>query len=302
MIIRKNIFKNFKWLKERDKCFIISADYDGLICASFLVNFLGWELVGYYNMEKIWISEKGINQKKELIWVDLNIVPKAGKAIGGHITMLDNQIPKGFDSSCNLNLIKKLSNNDFDKKYPFSTLIFLMWLFNYQIPKNEMARFLILHSDASWLKYQKYTNNINYWISNLERYNWDFLFNNINSLEFEKKVDQIFYPALIEAGANTGFSKLKSTHLKIQSRESQINPDWDEDIILNLQELFAHYLFWSPIQLPIIDKKINGKKIEISLDKVKKIGLKLFIKKNNIFSYAITGSNRLKYTIFDTIK
>ena len=34
MIIRKNIFNNFKWLNEQHKYFIISADYDGLICAS----------------------------------------------------------------------------------------------------------------------------------------------------------------------------------------------------------------------------------------------------------------------------
>ena len=58
---------------------IISADYDGLICASFLHHYLGWTLVGYYNMENIWISQKGLDNKKELIWVDLNILPKQGK-------------------------------------------------------------------------------------------------------------------------------------------------------------------------------------------------------------------------------
>ena len=73
-INRKNIFKRYKWLKEKKLHFIISADYDGLICASFLNHYLNWKLVGYYNMEKIWISDEGIKNKKSLIWVDLDLM------------------------------------------------------------------------------------------------------------------------------------------------------------------------------------------------------------------------------------
>ena len=81
MIIRKNIFNNFKWLKKTKQSFIISADYDGLICAAFLSHHLDWNLVGYYNMEKIWISKQGLKEKNNLIWVDLDIVPKSGKTL-----------------------------------------------------------------------------------------------------------------------------------------------------------------------------------------------------------------------------
>ena len=55
---RKNIFKNFPWIKQKNKKFIISADYNGLICASFLSHILNWELVGYYNLESLWISKE----------------------------------------------------------------------------------------------------------------------------------------------------------------------------------------------------------------------------------------------------
>ena len=105
MIIRKNIFKKFQWLKDKNHSFIISADYDGLICSAFLSHFLDCNLVGYYNMEKIWISKEGLEQKKDLIWVDLDIVPKAGKTLGGHIVILDKQLPTGLKSSCNPNII-----------------------------------------------------------------------------------------------------------------------------------------------------------------------------------------------------
>ena len=36
IINRNNIFNKFKWLKDKNRPFIISADYDGLVCAAFL--------------------------------------------------------------------------------------------------------------------------------------------------------------------------------------------------------------------------------------------------------------------------
>ena len=112
----------------------------------------------------------------------------------------------------------------------------------------------------------------------------------------------MFYPELIQLGAISGFSKLSSKHLKIKSRESKFNPDWDEDVILNLLNLFAEHLLWNPLSLPKIKKKINGKKHSISIEEVKKMGLNKFIKNKKIFSYAITSPNTIKYTIFDAIK
>jgi len=302
MIIRKNIFNNFKWLNEKNKSFIISADYDGLICASFLSHHLSWNLVGYYNMEKIWISKDGLEQKNDLIWVDLDIVPKAGKTLGGHIVMLNKQLPAGLKSSCNPNIHNSISSDNFNEKYPLSTLSFLLWIFNISIPKNNMAQFLVLHSDSTWFKYQKYTKNFRDWLSILEDYKWSALFKDIDTLDFEKKVDQEFYPLMIQMSATSGFSKLKSKHLHIKSREYQFNPDWDEDVILNLFNLFGQYLFWNPPLLPKIIKKINGKKYSIPIQDVKKIGLNNFVKKNKVFSYAITSSRTIKYTVFDTIK
>ena len=97
-------------------------------------------------------------------------------------------------------------------------------------------------------------------------------------------------------------SKLKSHHLKIQSLQYQFNPDWDEDVILNLFDFFAQHLFWSPPALPKIIRKINGKKYSIAIEDVRKNGLNHFIKNNKVFSYAITSSKTIKYTIFETIK
>ena len=302
MLNRKEIFKQFKWLQDSSRYFVISANYDGLICASFLSHFLKWKLAGYYNMEKIWISEEGIKNKKSLIWVDLDILPTAGRTLGGHIVKLKDSLPKGYNNSCNPNILLNLSNNDFKSKYPLSTLTFLMWLFNASIPKTLYGQFLILHSDAIWLKYQKYSKNFSYWLELLNDYSWDKLFKNIDTLSYEKKVDQVFYPDLIKAGAISGFSKLSSKHLKIKSRESKFNPDWDEDVILNLLEFFAEHLSWNPLILPKITKKIAGKKYSVNINQVNQTGLEKFIKNKKIFSYAITSPKVIKYTVFEKIK
>ena len=301
-INRNIIFKNFSWLKDKDRFFITSSDYDGLICASFLSHYLGWKLVGYYNMENIWISKKGLEHKKELIWVDLNIVPQLGKSIGGQIANIDNNLPSGLKSSCNLNIINNVTYKNFKNKFPFSTLIFLLWLYNIDIKSKLVSKLFILHSDSSWVKIQRYNKNVNHWIELLEDYNWNTLFSKIDTIDYEKSIDQILYPYLINIGASTGFSKLKSKHLNIKTRECRLNPDWDEDIILNLFELFAQFLNWDCPEIPIISSRINGKKNTIKLDLVLKEGLNNFILKNKVFSYAITSPFNLKYTIFNKLK
>ena len=124
----------------------------------------------------------------------------------------------------------------------------------------------------------------------------------IDTIGYERQVDQVFYPELIQLGAISGFSKLISKHLKIKSRESKFNPDWDEDVILNLLNLFAEHLLWNPLSLPKIEKKISGKKYSISIEEFNKMGLNKFIKNKKIFSYAITSPTTIKYTVFDAIK
>ena len=186
----------------------------------------------------------------------------------------------------------------FESKFPFSTLIFLLWLNDIEIEKELLARMLVLHSDASWLKYQEYGENVNQWFHGLENYDWKWLFQKVNSVTFENRVDEILYPELKKIGAVSGLSKLSSKKLNIKSRQFQFNPDWDEDIILNLFKLFGNKLKWTPPPLPIINHRIDGTRKKISLSKVKEIGLSKFLKNNNIFSYAIPSPRIFNYTSF----
>tara|TARA_B100001250_G_scaffold86025_1_gene71164 strand:+ start:4017 stop:4949 length:933 start_codon:yes stop_codon:yes gene_type:complete len=299
---RKDIFKQYPWLNQKNQKFIISADYNGVICASFLNHILDWELAGYYNLESLWISERLCNDYNQVIWVDLNILPQQGRAIGGHIVSLNGETPKGFNTSCNPNILLGLTSSRFKNKFPFSTLIFLIWLHNYQIDKNLLAKLLVLHSDDTWLKYQEYSDNVNRWIEILSDFNWSWLFQGVNKLSFEERVDQILYPTLKEIGAVSNFGKLRSKKMNIQSKQFQFNPDWDEDVILNLFDLFGNYLNWTPPILPNINKRFDGERKKQSLHKVQQHGLSKFLLDNNIFSYAISSPRIFNYTSFKKIK
>jgi len=300
-IQRKNILKRYKWLNEKKRSFIISADYDGAICASFLNHYLNWDLVGYYNFNSIWLSQQALENKKELIWVDLNILPLSGKSIGGQIVTLNNETPTGFKTSCNANILANITNNNFNKKFPFSTLLFLMWLHDIDLKINNIGKLLILHSDNTWMKIQKYSQNVNWWKNLLPDFNWDNLFKEVNSIQYESDIDQLLYPELKYIDAISGYSKLTSKHLKIKSRESKFNPDWDIDIILNLFDLFAKNLNWTPPRAPNIIKRIEGERFKLPISHINSVGLNVFLKKQKVFSYAITRPSHLNYTNFQLL-
>ena len=295
---RKDIIKQFPWLNERNHKFIISADYNGLICASFLSHILNWKLIGYYDLESLWISKEKVENYNDIIWVDLNILPKIGRAVGGHIVSLPKQTPQGFQTSCNPNVLSNLTSADFQNKFPFSTLIFLLWLHNYQIKKTLFARLLVLHSDDTWLKCQEYNENVNRWVNIMQEFNWKWLLQKVDQSMFEERVDQILYPELSQIGAISAFGKLKSKKLNITSKQFQFNPDWDENIILNLFNLFGNEFGWTPPNLPEINKCIIGKRQKIDLAEIEQHGLSKFLFEKSVFSYAIPSPNIFNYTSF----
>ena len=299
---QKYIFHQYPWLKENNHKFIISADYDGLICAGFLHHYLNWQLVGYYDFENIWISNDGLKHKSELIWVDLNILPSQGRAIGGHIITLDGNIPKGFDSSCNPNILAGISAEQFKHKYPFSTILFLFWLHEIIIPNSSLEKSILLHADAVWLKMQKYPKNIINWAKKLSGFNWEYLFNYANTKTIEVTVDRQLYPMLAHLGAVSGKSKLKSKHRKIHSKEYKFNPDWDEDVILSLLNLFAFHFKWTPPKIPLIDKCITGTRYKIPINKIKSKKLATILREQRVFSYAIPSPNYFNFTTFGSVR
>ena len=163
-----------------------------------------------------------------------------------------------------------------------------------------MARLLVLHSDATWLKFQHYTDNCNKWQKDLGEYNWKWLFQDVNTKTFEKQIDEELYPLFHKIQAVSGKSRLKSKHLNIRSRQYQCNPDWDDDVILQLINLFGKTLGWTPPNIPSITRSIEGVRQKVPLAFIKQNGLSNFLKENRVFSYAIPSPRIFNFTSFGT--
>ena len=69
--------------------------------------------------------------------------------------------------------------------------------------------------------------------------------------------------------------------------------------LYNLLNLFATVLKWTPPKLPEISKQVDGNKYKVPLKTVSDTGLETFIRKNKIFSYAITSPEIFTYTTFN---
>ena len=129
-------------------------------------------------------------------------------------------------------------------------------------------------------------------------YNWDWLFQRVNTKTFEKRIDEELYSLLLTMQTISAKSKLRSLHLKIKSRQFQFNPDWDEDLILKLLYLFGNTLAWSPPHIPKISKSIEGMRQKVPLAYIKQHGLSNYLNEKCVFSYAIPSPRIFNFTSF----
>tara|TARA_Y100000815_G_C13001643_1_gene371950 strand:- start:71 stop:505 length:435 start_codon:yes stop_codon:yes gene_type:complete len=132
----------------------------------------------------------------------------------------------------------------------------------------------------------------------MDDYNWKWLFQRVNTKTFERRMEEELYSILHAKQALSGKSKLSSNHLKIQSRQYQFNPDWDEDVVLQLLKLFGKTLGWTPPKIPEIISCIEGNRHKVPLVLIKEKGLKKFLKEKRVFSYAIPSPRIFNFTSF----
>ena len=75
-------------------------------------------------------------------------------------------------------------------------------------------------------------------------------------------------------------------------------PDWDEDVVLNLFNLFAKFINWTPPKIPVIKKRIEGIRRKVPLNQIKKTGIAKYLNENKVFSYAIPSPRIFNFTSF----
>ncbi|MFB0515948.1 MAG: hypothetical protein ACETWG_05015 [Candidatus Neomarinimicrobiota bacterium] len=296
---RKGIFKRFPWLKERHLPMVISTDIDGLLSAAFLHHCLEWHVEGYYDCTTLWLSPDGVEHRDRLLWIDLDVCRPECRCLGHHILTVSEGIPPGLAHSCNPNLLAGIGADNFSAKYPYSTLLFLLWLHEQKPRRDLIARLLLLQADSAWINYQNYHENCQSWLERLPDYEWPWLFQNVDSERFDRLMSDQLYPKLAKLGAVPTAASTGSKYLGLKGRQLFFNPDWDEDIIIGVYGLAGTYLKWSPPHLPRITRRREGQRVRAALDSVGKSDFPGELIKEGVFSYAITGVNTLNFTRLD---
>ncbi|UCH61598.1 MAG: hypothetical protein JSU77_07200 [Fidelibacterota bacterium] len=296
---REEVFQRSPWLQDRDRPMVISADVDGLLSAAFLHHHLGWQVTGYYDNATLWLSTMTDQQRNRLVWVDLDICWPDCPALGHHILTLTGGTPTSLSCLCNPNLLAGIGADAFTSKYPFSTIVFLLWLHNVPLRRDLLARLLVLHADSSWINYQHYGDNCRSWRQRLPGYDWRWLFYQVDSERFEERMRDQLHAQLEHLGVYNSQDCTSSHHFGLKGGQLRFNPDWDEDVILNVYSLAGTYLKWSPPEASVITDRIEGRRTTASLKSLASKDFPENLIRRGIFSYAITNRNTINFTRLD---
>ncbi len=278
---------------------VISTDVDGLLSAAFLHHRLGWRVAGYYDSTTLWLGGEGLEQRDRLVWIDLDICRPDCPALCHHILTLTGNAPPALDHVCNPNLLAGVGADAFTSKYPFSTVLFLLWLHEVPLRRDLMARLLVLHADSSWINYQHYGPNCQTWLERLPGYEWSWLFRQVEAELFEQRMQDQLYARLERLGAWQPGGRTRSRHLRLQGGQLQFNPDWDEDLILSLYDLAGTYLKWSPPQAPVISMRLEGDRRTAPLNDIATGDFPTGFIADGVFSYAISARSTINFTHLD---
>jgi hypothetical protein len=278
---------------------IISNDLDGLLSAAFLHHHLGWQVSGYYDCATLWLSSPAKENKADLIWVDQDICHPACTAMGHHILTLTDRIPAALQNMLNPNLLAGVGAHAFTNKYPFSTILFLLWLYEIEARRDLVARLLILHADSAWINIQHYSENALRWQQLLSAYDWKWLVNQVDTEQFELRMQDQLFPRLDRLGGAHPTGGNSSRHFQLQGSQLRFDPDWDEDIALGLWDLAGTCLKWSPPAAPLIEHRIEGHRSTTTLTSVAHQNFPDNLIQDGTFSYAITHGDRINFTHLD---
>lgn len=161
-ITPEKVFEMYPWLGLRNQNMITHNDFDGILTALILHEELGWNLVGVYDLSKLYVDETFTGDLKETIYVDLDVTHKSFKSLGHHILGSEE------GNHLNINRLFGIGHNRYKSKYPLSTALFLCWLFDRKISDfTPLAQLFLIHSDSAWKNHQLYTRNVVQWLERL---------------------------------------------------------------------------------------------------------------------------------------
>ncbi|RNI14412.1 hypothetical protein EFE42_03250 [Methanohalophilus sp. RSK] len=287
---------------------IIGNDLDSLLSASFLKTKFGWDIVGVYDYKTLSFSDTvGDFHNKLLegkyIAVDLDIYHPCIFSIGHHIIGSSCQdCLEGHSNSLNPNLLRGIYLQSYRRKYPLSTIHFLLWLFESEAGLDIKTRSLVWLADSSYVNGQRhrFRSNVHEWVMNFFR-SQAFLdsFELIDTYKFEYLLSEWLFPLLKGTGLNISRGQVRSYHLGLSGYQCQwTSTENERDCIIAMLELIEHITGWHVPTFPRKFIEIKGVRRSIVLSDIFKDSTNLdsFLLKNNVFSFVFPTSKTINYT------
>jgi len=293
----------YPWIKRENQKMIAGTDFDAIFSAMFLSEIYNYELIGFYDFKTIWTnSNEDLNDVRNAIWVDLDIYHKDIKSIGHHILKFrsDDKII-GHKQTLNPNLIRGIYHNNFNRKYPYATIHFLLSLFNYSLRDNDLNNLLIWHPNSSLINAQRYRSNAKEWLINFLKIDSMIkTFDEVITKEFEEKLRDKIYTRIEKTGFTKGKGQTSSMNLKLRGYQCTFKNPMESLInINNLISQISDITGWKKMHVPSKYTKIVGEIKKTDYPRIRKTYgcFDNFLEKEDVFSYTIPYRNQIKYTI-----
>lgn len=162
-MMNKDLYDKFPdWSKTKQKgnYLIGTDDIDSQATISLLHNLFGYEQNGYITRSSGYKIDTSILGDRH-ISVDLACL-RGRKTYDNHLTLLHKD-SKANENSANINVVERISNDNYTEKYAGSTLLQVMSLFDVQLPKTDDGKLFLLSIDSTHLghynsKFKKVNN------------------------------------------------------------------------------------------------------------------------------------------------
>ncbi len=171
----RGIYERFKWLRDANRRIVCSPDLDGLCSSMFLHTTLGWNLIGFYDANNLWIDRRYKEfYKHPVVFIDNDIYSPALPSIGHHVLRWSKDTPlpelDGKSLSLNPNDLRGFSKKQFRRKYPFGTTHLLLAILSsvgvvdIGKPSKELLT-ILLEIDSSLQSAFRYEQNALDWLA-----------------------------------------------------------------------------------------------------------------------------------------
>lgn len=169
----QEIAERYTWSTQRNQNIILSPDSDGFLCGLLYSHFLNWKIVGYYDGKAL-LLKNGL-RAEQCVFLDVEIFRSNIKSVGHHMVLYNKRyVPPNWNNFSNCIQLNNLRNfdykNDFERKYPFGTIHFLLGLLQNRgiiTSLTDNSLYPLLFCDGVWNNLFGYTENCLDWIDYL---------------------------------------------------------------------------------------------------------------------------------------